>query len=112
MQVAALPIGHLMARVLPEKKFRVFGRECSLNPGPFNVKEHVLISIFANAGAAFGGGSAYAIGIITIIKAFYKRNISFVTSLLLIITTQVIEYSLLDLFSFLSFKLSIVSCGG
>ncbi|KAM0881697.1 hypothetical protein ACQ4PT_032793 [Festuca glaucescens] len=92
IQVAALPIGHLMARVLPEKKFRVFGRECSLNPGPFNVKEHVLISIFANAGAAFGGGNAYAISIITIIKAFYKRNISFVTSLLLIITTQVLGY--------------------
>uniref|UniRef100_A0ACD5UUZ3 Uncharacterized protein n=1 Tax=Avena sativa TaxID=4498 RepID=A0ACD5UUZ3_AVESA len=92
IQVAALPIGHLMARVLPEKKFRVLGCECSLNPGPFNVKEHVLISIFANAGAAFGGGNAYAIGIITIIKAFYKRNISFATSLLLIITTQVLGY--------------------
>ena len=92
MQVAALPIGHFLSRVLPEKKFRVFGRECSVNPGPFNVKEHVLISIFANAGASFGGGNAYAIGIVTIIKAFYKRNISFVTSLLLVITTQVTYY--------------------
>ncbi|KAI5012444.1 hypothetical protein ZWY2020_024578 [Hordeum vulgare] len=92
MQVVALPIGHFLAWVLLEKKFRVFGRECSLNPGPFNVKEHVLISIFANAGASFGGGNAYAIGIVTIIKAFYKRNISFVTSLLLVITTQVLGY--------------------
>lgn len=80
-----------MARVLPERKLRVFGHECSLNPGPFNVKEHVLISIFANAGAAFGSGSAYAVGIVNIVKAFYKRNISFFTSLLLIITTQVLE---------------------
>ncbi|KAL5214318.1 hypothetical protein ABZP36_003470 [Zizania latifolia] len=92
IQVAALPIGHFMARVLPERKFTVFGRECSLNPGPFNVKEHVLISIFANAGAAFGNGGAYAVGIINIIKAFYKRNISFSTGLLLIITTQVLGY--------------------
>ncbi|KAE8810434.1 Oligopeptide transporter 4 [Hordeum vulgare] len=88
IQVVALPIGHFLAWVLLEKKFSVFGRECSLNPGPFNVKEHVLISIFANAGASFGGGNAYAIGIVIIIKAFYKRNISFVTSLLLVITTQ------------------------
>ncbi|KAE8810149.1 Oligopeptide transporter 4 [Hordeum vulgare] len=56
------------------------------------IQEHVLISIFANAGASFGGGNAYAIGIITIIKAFYKHNISFVTSLLLVITTQVLGY--------------------
>ncbi|KAI5007981.1 hypothetical protein ZWY2020_009029 [Hordeum vulgare] len=56
------------------------------------IQEHVLISIFANAGASFGGGNAYAIGIVTIIKAFYKSNISFVTSLLLVITTQVLGY--------------------
>uniref|UniRef100_A0A0D3FZM4 Uncharacterized protein n=1 Tax=Oryza barthii TaxID=65489 RepID=A0A0D3FZM4_9ORYZ len=92
VQVAALPIGHFLARVLPKRKFTVFGRECSLNPGPFNVKEHVLISIFANAGAAFGNGGAYAIDIINIIKAFYHRSISFPTSLLLVITTQVLGY--------------------
>lgn len=86
MQVAALPVGHFMARVLPDSKFRVFGREYSLNPGPFNVKEHVLISIFANVGS----GGAYAVSILTIIKAFYRRKISFFTSLLLILTTQVI----------------------
>jgi hypothetical protein len=88
LQVAALPVGHFMARVLPDRKFSAFGREWSMNPGPFNVKEHVLICVFANAGAAFGNGGAYAVGIVTIIKAFYRRNISFFTGLLLIITTQ------------------------
>ena len=89
MQVAALPVGHFMARVLPDRKFSAFGREWSMNPGPFNIKEHVLICVFANAGAAFGNGGAYAVGIVNIIKAFYRRNISFFTGLLLIITTQV-----------------------
>ncbi|KAI3508958.1 hypothetical protein L1887_23981 [Cichorium endivia] len=49
VQVATLPIGRL--------KFRVLGfgsKEFSLNPCLFNMKEHVLISIFANAGSAFG----------------------------------------------------------
>ncbi|KAI3439235.1 uncharacterized protein J3R85_004952 [Psidium guajava] len=80
VQVASLPIGQFMAMVLPEAKFRIPGlgsRLFSLNPGPFNMKEHVLISIFANAGSAFGSGSAYAVGIVTIIKAFYGRSISF-----------------------------------
>ncbi|WVZ86933.1 hypothetical protein U9M48_033644 [Paspalum notatum var. saurae] len=92
VQVAALPVGHFMARVLPERRFSALGREWSLNPGPFNVKEHVLICIFANAGTAFGNGGAYAVGIITIIKAFYRRSISFFVGLLLILTTQVLGY--------------------
>ncbi|KAL3614428.1 oligopeptide transporter 4 [Castilleja foliolosa] len=95
VQVATLPIGHFLAAVLPVRKFRVpgFGSKLlSLNPGPFNMKEHVLISIFANAGSAFGNGSAYAVGIVTIVKAFYGRNISFLAGWLLIITTQVLGY--------------------
>ncbi|XP_076899890.1 oligopeptide transporter 4-like [Bidens hawaiensis] len=95
VQVATLPIGHFMAAVLPETKFRLLGfgpKLFSLNPGPFNMKEHVLISIFANAGSAFGNGAAYAIGIVTIIKAFYHRSISFLAGWLLIITTQVLGY--------------------
>nr|CAN81605.1 hypothetical protein VITISV_025060 [Vitis vinifera] len=95
VQVATLPIGRFMAAVLPETKFHIPGfgkREFSFNPGPFNMKEHVLISIFANAGSAFGNGSAYAVGIVTIIKAFYNSSISFLAGWLLIVTTQVLGY--------------------
>lgn len=95
VQIASLPIGRSMAAVLPKTKFRIPGfgsRTFSLNPGPFNIKEHVLISIFANAGSAFGNGSAYAVGIVTIIKAFYGRSISFLAGWLLITTTQVLGY--------------------
>ena len=92
VQVAVLPIGHFLAAVLPTAKFRIPGfgsRLFSLNPSPFNMKEHVLISIFANAGSAFGNGSAYAVMIVDIIKALYRRKISFLAGWLLIITTQV-----------------------
>ena len=90
--VASLPIGRFMAATLPTTKFRILGfgsRLFSLNPGPFNMKEHVLITIFANAGTAFGNGPAYGVSIIDIIKAFYHRNISFLAGWLLIVTTQV-----------------------
>ncbi|KAK4423034.1 Oligopeptide transporter 4 [Sesamum alatum] len=95
VQVATLPVGRFMAKVLPTTKFHLPGfgsREFSLNPGPFNMKEHVLISIFANAGSTFGGGSAYAVGIVDIIKAFYKSSILFFASWILVITTQVLGY--------------------
>ncbi|KAI3689145.1 hypothetical protein L2E82_47094 [Cichorium intybus] len=97
VQVATLPIGRFMAAVLPTTQFSLKLPGCksqkfSLNPGPFNMKEHVLITIFANAGSAFGNGSAYAVGIVNIIKVFYFRNISFIAAWLLIITTQVLGY--------------------
>ncbi|KAK1423781.1 hypothetical protein QVD17_19089 [Tagetes erecta] len=89
VQVATLPIGHFLAAVLPETKFQFGSKSFTLNPGPFNMKEHVLISIFANGGS---DGSAYGVYIVTIIKAFYHRNISFLSGWLLIITTQVLGY--------------------
>ncbi|CAH9119455.1 unnamed protein product [Cuscuta epithymum] len=92
VQVITLPAGRFMAKVLPERTFRVGSWEFSLNPGPFNMKEHVLISIFANAGSAFGSGTAYAVGIVNIIKAFYMRKISFLAGWILVITTQVLGY--------------------
>ncbi|KAK9097029.1 hypothetical protein Sjap_022526 [Stephania japonica] len=98
VQVATLPIGHFMARVLPTTKLTILNHQFSLNPGPFNIKEHVLISIFANAGSAFGSGSAYAVGIVTIIKAFYHRGISFLAGWVLIVTTQVLGYGWAGLF--------------
>ncbi|KAF2540551.1 hypothetical protein F2Q68_00030230 [Brassica cretica] len=72
-QIVTLPVGKLMATALPTKKFRLPGTNWSgsLNPGPFNMKEHVLITIFASTGA----GGAYATSIITIVKAFYHRNV-------------------------------------
>lgn len=49
------------------------------------MKEHVLITIFANAGA----GSVYAIHIITVVKAYYMKNMTFFVSFIVKVTTQV-----------------------
>ena len=44
LQVAVLPFGKLMAYALPTTRFNTFGYTWSLNPGPFNVKEHTVIT--------------------------------------------------------------------
>jgi OPT family oligopeptide transporter len=88
-QIAVVPLGRLMAAVLPERPvLRGTRWEFSLNPGPFNVKEHVLITIFANSGA----GTVYAIHIITAVRVFYGKNITFFVSLLVVLTTQVLRH--------------------
>ncbi|KAL5211370.1 hypothetical protein ABZP36_022217 [Zizania latifolia] len=88
-QIAVVPLGRLMAAALPERAF-FRGRpwEFTLNPGPFNVKEHVLITIFANSGA----GTVYAIHVITAVRVFYGKHISFFVSLLVVLTTQVLGF--------------------
>jgi len=47
-QLLAYPVGKFMERTLPDKGFTLFGVRHSLNPGPFNKKEHMLITIMAN----------------------------------------------------------------
>lgn len=84
-----------MAKTLPKKVFfegRKF--EFTFNPGPFHVKEHVLITIFANAGA----GNVYAIHIVSVLKVFYKKELTFLVALLVVITTQVLGFGWAGLF--------------
>ncbi|XP_058114886.1 oligopeptide transporter 5-like [Magnolia sinica] len=95
-QIVVLPIGKLMAATLPTKPIRVPMTKWSfsLNPGPFNLKEHVLITIFANSGA----GGVYAVHIITIVKAFYHRDMHPFAAFLLAQTTQMLGYGWAGIF--------------
>uniref|UniRef100_A0A8R7P6V3 Oligopeptide transporter 7 n=1 Tax=Triticum urartu TaxID=4572 RepID=A0A8R7P6V3_TRIUA len=94
-QVAVVPLGRLMAVALPERAFFRGRRwEFTLNPGPFNVKEHVLITIFANAGA----GSVFAINLVTAVRVFYGKPISFFVSLLVVLTSQVLGFGWAGIF--------------
>ncbi|KAK8936768.1 Oligopeptide transporter 1 [Platanthera zijinensis] len=90
VQIVTLPVGRFLASALPEKTISVpfTTRSFSLNPGPFSMKEHCLITIFAGAGT----GGIYAIHIVTIVKAFYHRDIHPMAALLLAETTQLLGY--------------------
>ncbi|KAL6606552.1 hypothetical protein ACP70R_042205 [Stipagrostis hirtigluma subsp. patula] len=94
-QIAVVPVGRLMAAVLPGIVF-FRGRpwEFTFNPGPFNVKEHVLITIFANAGA----GSVTAINLVTTVRIFYRQHMSFFLALIVILTSQVLGFGWAGIF--------------
>ncbi|WJX18941.1 Oligopeptide transporter 3 [Trifolium repens] len=91
MQIVVLPIGKLMAATLPTKEYNFIGWYFTLNHGPFNMKEHVTITIFANCGLSTGGGDAYSIGAVTIMKAYYQESLSFFLALLIVLSTQVYD---------------------
>ncbi|KAK4583944.1 hypothetical protein RGQ29_021890 [Quercus rubra] len=94
-QIAVVPLGHLMASTITERVF-FKGRklEFTLNPGPFNVKEHVLITIFANSGA----GNVFSIYLVNAVKLFYKKELNFMVALVVVITSQVMGFGWAGLF--------------
>ncbi|KAI1778157.1 OPT superfamily oligopeptide transporter [Hypoxylon cercidicola] len=53
VQIASNYVGLWLARVLPHRQYRIplINRTFSLNPGPWSVKEHVLVTITAASGA-------------------------------------------------------------
>ncbi|RKP06142.1 OPT oligopeptide transporter protein-domain-containing protein [Thamnocephalis sphaerospora] len=90
VQLMSYPIGVLMAMALPRRQFNLFGWRFSLNPGPFNMKEHMLVGVAANT----GGTAAYAIDIIALERIYYRTDIGAVGAILLLITTQCIGYGM------------------
>jgi len=49
-QLLAYPAGKAWEKLVPDRHFTLFGQRHSLNPGRFNRKEHMLVTIMANAG--------------------------------------------------------------
>ncbi|KAM3247658.1 oligopeptide transporter 7 [Capsicum annuum] len=95
VQIAVVPIGHLMAKTITKRVFFEGTRWAfTLNPGPFNIKEHVLITIFANAGA----GTVYATHILSAVKLYYKRPLDFFPALLIMATTQMLGFGWAGIF--------------
>lgn len=78
------------AKIMPRRQFNTFGLKWSLNPGPFNVKEHSVIVVMA--GVSFS--AAYATDIILAQIAFYSQDFGIPFQLLLTISTQSIGYGI------------------
>jgi hypothetical protein len=69
-QLVSYPFGLMMAAWLPTRKFKTFGVTWSFNPGPFNIKEHALVTIMSNV--SFAQGAAYSTYSLESLIAFYK----------------------------------------
>ncbi|KAF9584928.1 hypothetical protein BGW38_004646 [Lunasporangiospora selenospora] len=90
VNLASFSMGNAMARWLPTKKWTIFGQVLSLNPGPFNIKEHALIGV----AVATGANSAYAVDILSATDLYLGFRINALGSLLLIMTTQCLGYGM------------------
>lgn len=96
-QFLAYPCGVFMAKVLPTKKIPLGPLSFTLNPGPFNQKEHMLITIMSNV--AYGGfnGTAYVTYILQVLRLpSYYNDQTLVNKagwqITIVLATQLIGY--------------------
>ncbi|KAG6331009.1 hypothetical protein ID866_8080 [Astraeus odoratus] len=61
-----------------------------LNPGPFSIKEHVLVTVMASV----GGYSAYATDIVAVQRVYYGQTYNFIYQWMLVMSTQMIGFSI------------------
>lgn len=97
VQIISYPVGVLFARVLPVTLYSTppwlqklgASNFWSLNPGPFNIKEHTVIIIMANVGIA----PSYPQGVLLVLDKFYEIKTGFGYDVLLLLSVNIIGFS-------------------
>lgn len=90
VQLAALPCGKAFERILPTTVFNFFGYRWSFNPGPFSIKEHVCITVMANA-ASYG---LYVAEASLVQRVFYGSPVPYSFQILIALGCQTFGFSL------------------
>ncbi|KAG6873549.1 hypothetical protein C0995_014419 [Termitomyces sp. Mi166 len=67
--------------------------EFSLNPGPWNIKEHVLVFIMANVAV----GNPYALNAVVVSEIYYDLDFGYWFALVLVLATQLTGFGLAGL---------------
>ncbi|KAI1037295.1 hypothetical protein LB503_009051 [Fusarium chuoi] len=106
-QIVAWPMGHGWSKFVSDREFNTFGITWTLNPGPFNVKEHAIIVVMASVSFSV----AYATDIILAQVVFYKQDFGLVFQLLLTISTQSVGYGIAGMLRKFLGKLSLYHNG-
>lgn len=92
--VVVYPMGKFLAWALPRHQFKTPLGSFSLNPGPFNVKEHTLISLMTMMSAS----SAYGAQIPAVQKVTYNLpDYGYGYGILIILSTQLVGLSFANL---------------
>ncbi|KAK2590583.1 hypothetical protein QQS21_011729 [Conoideocrella luteorostrata] len=87
--IIAFLLGEAMALGIP-RKGRI-GR--FLNPGPFNIKEHLAITIMANSAS----GAALGLEIVSTQRLYYNNRVSLALTFFMLISSQFLGYGMAGL---------------
>ncbi|ORZ30583.1 OPT oligopeptide transporter protein-domain-containing protein [Catenaria anguillulae PL171] len=90
----AYPLGKFLESYAPDRTFYTRWFNLSLNPGPFTVKEHVLIGIWATTGAS----GAYGTSNIVVQELFYDLKLTHLTCIAFLVCLNLIGFGFSGLF--------------
>ncbi|KAG9120714.1 hypothetical protein FRC07_003674 [Ceratobasidium sp. 392] len=94
MLLISFPIGKFMAYTLPINDYELprwlGGGTFSFNPGPFNIKEHMLLYIMANVATAPG----YALNVMIVSEYYYNIRLGPGFNICLMLATQLTGFGL------------------
>ncbi|CAK7233562.1 hypothetical protein SBRCBS47491_008654 [Sporothrix bragantina] len=94
VQLLSWGMGDAMARYLPTRRWSIFGWQFSMNPGPWNAKEHALI-VVAYWGSCY---TAYGLGPLSALELYYDRKINPGWGIAFLLTSQMLGYGFVGLF--------------
>ncbi|KAM0276897.1 hypothetical protein ACHAQH_006269 [Verticillium albo-atrum] len=94
IQFLAFPVGKAWEYVVPDWGFTAFGSRLSLNPGPFNYKENILIYILANLSFL----TRLSADVLTEQRVFYGLKAGWGFELTMTLATILFGFSLAGLF--------------
>ncbi|EJT76705.1 hypothetical protein GGTG_06621 [Gaeumannomyces tritici R3-111a-1] len=94
--LVAYPVGMLWAKVMPARTFSTFGLEWSLNPGPFSIKEHAVITLMAKITADY----PYSTNALEALQApaLYNHSLGWGFALIFTLSSQLIGISMSGMF--------------
>ncbi|KAL8279558.1 hypothetical protein RQP46_008120 [Phenoliferia psychrophenolica] len=101
VQVLSFPCGKVLAWLLPDRAWKTpkwlrrlgVGDELSLNPGPFNIKEHTMIVIMTNA----AGSPAFALNFSVASTHFFGVTQGITFDFLIVFTTCMVGFGVAGL---------------
>ncbi|EJT75799.1 oligopeptide transporter 6 [Gaeumannomyces tritici R3-111a-1] len=94
IQLLSWGMGDAMHRWLPDWGLTLRGQRYSINPGPWNAKEHALV-VVAYWGSCY---TAYGLGPLSALETYYGKKISAGWGIVFLLSTQMIGYGFAGVF--------------
>ncbi|KAK0520421.1 hypothetical protein OC834_007044 [Tilletia horrida] len=89
IQLLAYPVGVGLAKILPKRMWKTPLGSFTLNPGPFNVKEHAMIVICANVNSSPNSATS----VLAVQKFTYQQDFGAAYQILFVLSSQLLGFS-------------------
>ncbi|KAE8224587.1 hypothetical protein CF319_g2545 [Tilletia indica] len=89
VQLIAYPVGVGLAKILPTRVWKTPFGSFTMNPGPFNVKEHAMVVICANVNSSPNSATS----VLAVQKFTYQQDFGAAYQILFVLSSQLLGFS-------------------